>query len=78
MKHAKPARPASLRIYEGHVGISSPEPKVNSYRAFADDVIPRIHKQGGTFFNLDPKFWIIKKIQYKLIFIWRISLDLKK
>ncbi|PAV85395.1 hypothetical protein WR25_09830 [Diploscapter pachys] len=46
MKHAKPARPASLRIYEGHVGISSPEPKVNSYRAFADDVIPRIHKQG--------------------------------
>uniref|UniRef100_A0A914Q1D1 1,4-alpha-glucan branching enzyme n=1 Tax=Panagrolaimus davidi TaxID=227884 RepID=A0A914Q1D1_9BILA len=36
----------SLRIYEAHVGISSPEGKVNTYRAFADDVIPRIQRQG--------------------------------
>uniref|UniRef100_A0A914Z8S8 Glycosyl hydrolase family 13 catalytic domain-containing protein n=1 Tax=Panagrolaimus superbus TaxID=310955 RepID=A0A914Z8S8_9BILA len=36
----------SLRIYEAHVGISSPEGKVNTYRAFADDLIPRIKKQG--------------------------------
>ncbi|PIO55224.1 isoamylase protein, partial [Teladorsagia circumcincta] len=43
--HPRPKRPASLRIYEAHVGISSPEGKVNTYRAFADDVIPRIVKQ---------------------------------
>ena len=36
----------SLRIYEAHVGISSPEGKVNTYRAFAEDLIPRIKKQG--------------------------------
>uniref|UniRef100_A0A1I7YBD7 1,4-alpha-glucan branching enzyme n=1 Tax=Steinernema glaseri TaxID=37863 RepID=A0A1I7YBD7_9BILA len=41
-----PKKPESLRVYEGHVGISSWEGKINSYRAFADDVIPRIHKQG--------------------------------
>ncbi|GMS84152.1 hypothetical protein PENTCL1PPCAC_6327 [Pristionchus entomophagus] len=41
-----PERPKSLRIYEAHVGISSPEGKVNTYRGFADDVIPRIAKQG--------------------------------
>jgi len=45
-KENRPKPSQSLRIYEAHVGISSPEGKVNSYRAFADDVIPRIHKQG--------------------------------
>ncbi|VDN30529.1 unnamed protein product, partial [Cylicostephanus goldi] len=48
-KHPRPSRPASLRIYEAHVGISSPEGKVNTYRAFADDVIPRIARQGVFF-----------------------------
>ncbi|KAK0400907.1 hypothetical protein QR680_015512 [Steinernema hermaphroditum] len=42
----RPKKPDSLRIYEAHVGISSWEGKINTYRAFADDVIPRIHKQG--------------------------------
>ncbi|VDM53022.1 unnamed protein product [Angiostrongylus costaricensis] len=46
LRHPRPPRPASLRIYEAHVGISSWEGKVNTYRAFADDVIPRIVKQG--------------------------------
>ncbi|KAL6736172.1 hypothetical protein Aduo_006554 [Ancylostoma duodenale] len=45
-KHPRPSKPESLRIYEAHVGISSWEGKVNSYRAFADDVIPRIARQG--------------------------------
>ncbi len=45
-RHPRPARPASLRVYECHVGISSPEGKVNTYRAFADDVLPRIGKLG--------------------------------
>ncbi|CAJ0587268.1 unnamed protein product, partial [Mesorhabditis spiculigera] len=42
----RPTRPKSLRIYEAHVGISSPDGKVNTYRAFADEVIPRIKAQG--------------------------------
>jgi len=42
----KPKRPASLRIYECHVGIASSEPKVASYNEFADNVIPRIAKSG--------------------------------
>lgn len=45
-KEARPARPASLRIYEAHVGISSHEGKINTYRAFADEVLPRIKGQG--------------------------------
>ena len=34
----------SLKVYECHVGISSSEGKVNSYRDFADNVLPRIVK----------------------------------
>ncbi|VDM06929.1 unnamed protein product [Wuchereria bancrofti] len=45
-KHPRPSKPESLRIYEAHVGISSWEGKVNTYKNFADDVIPRIKKQG--------------------------------
>lgn len=37
---------AGLRIYEAHVGMSSAEEKVNSYRSFADDVLPRIKALG--------------------------------
>ena len=44
-KNPRPAAPEDLRIYEAHVGISSPEGKINTYRAFADDVIPRIKNQ---------------------------------
>lgn len=33
-------------IYEAHVGISSEEEKINSFRAFADEVLPRIKKDG--------------------------------
>jgi hypothetical protein len=29
-KHARPSKPEALRIYECHVGMSSPEPKVSS------------------------------------------------
>ncbi|VDN03775.1 unnamed protein product [Thelazia callipaeda] len=45
-KYARPKKPGSLRIYEAHVGISSWEGKVNTYKNFADEVIPRITKQG--------------------------------
>ncbi|XP_054165933.1 1,4-alpha-glucan-branching enzyme-like [Oppia nitens] len=45
-KHPKPQTPPSLRIYEAHIGIASNEYKVASYREFADNVVPRVAKQG--------------------------------
>ncbi len=41
-------KPSNLRIYEAHVGMSSSSPKVNSYREFADEVVPRIKASGYT------------------------------
>ncbi|GHJ87900.1 hypothetical protein NliqN6_4302 [Naganishia liquefaciens] len=35
-----------LKIYEAHVGISTPEPKVGSYVEFRDNVLPRIAELG--------------------------------
>eukprot|EP00959_Pyramimonas_sp_CCMP1952_P069898 1459425-Pyramimonas_sp.AAC.1 len=35
-------REGSLRIYEAHVGMSSEEPVMATYRSFADNVLPRI------------------------------------
>ena len=45
-KHAKPKVPESLRIYEAHVGIASPEGKVASYQEFSADVVPRVKRLG--------------------------------
>jgi len=44
--HDAPPRPRALRIYEAHVGMSSSEPVCNSYRSFADEVLPRIARGG--------------------------------
>lgn len=41
-KNSRPVKPASLRIYEAHIGISSPEPKIASYTEFAQNVLPRV------------------------------------
>jgi 1,4-alpha-glucan branching enzyme len=41
-KNPKPPKPTRLKIYESHVGISSPELKVTSYRTFTKTVLPRI------------------------------------
>ena len=46
--HGHPPKPASVKIYEAHVGISSPEPKIASYKYFADNVLPRIADLGYT------------------------------
>jgi len=45
-RHPRPARAASLKIYEAHVGMASIEPKVATYREFADVVLPRIARLG--------------------------------
>ncbi|GMH18906.1 hypothetical protein Nepgr_020747 [Nepenthes gracilis] len=41
-KFPRPPKPKAPRIYEAHVGMSSSEPRINSYREFADNVLPRI------------------------------------
>ncbi|KAF7140267.1 hypothetical protein RHSIM_Rhsim06G0006900 [Rhododendron simsii] len=41
-KFPRPPKPKAPRIYEVHVGMSSSEPRINSYREFADDILPRI------------------------------------
>ena len=48
----RPEKPSSVRIYEAHVGISSPELKVTSYRYFADNVLPRVKDLGYTYVEL--------------------------
>lgn len=45
-KYPRPPRPEALRIYECHVGMSSAEPKINSYLEFRQDMLPRIRDLG--------------------------------
>ncbi|KAK4800803.1 hypothetical protein SAY86_021290 [Trapa natans] len=45
-RHPRPKKPKSLRIYESHIGMSSPEQKINTYVGFRDDVLPRIKRLG--------------------------------
>jgi len=45
-RHPRPAKPENLKIYEAHVGMGSTEPKVATYREFADEVLPRIKRLG--------------------------------
>lgn len=53
LKHPRPRKlSSSLRIYEAHVGMSSPEEKVTSYTYFKDEVLPRIANLGYTAIQL--------------------------
>lgn len=45
-RHARPARPADLRVYECHVGMASEAPKVASYEEFRRDVLPHVKRTG--------------------------------
>lgn len=47
-QHPRPKLAANdgLKIYEAHVGISSPDPKVASYKNFTKNILPVIHKLG--------------------------------
>jgi 1,4-alpha-glucan branching enzyme len=45
-KHQRPKKSASLRIYEAHVGISSPELRVTTYKEFTKNMLPRIKALG--------------------------------
>ncbi|KAI9890128.1 MAG: alpha-1,4-glucan branching enzyme [Vezdaea aestivalis] len=45
-KNQKPPKPASARVYEAHVGISTPEEKVGTYKEFTKNILPRIKHLG--------------------------------
>lgn len=45
-KNPRPKKPESVRIYEAHVGISTPELKVATYKEFTKNMIPRIKYLG--------------------------------
>ncbi|KAJ1658732.1 alpha-1,4-glucan branching enzyme [Dispira simplex] len=45
-KHNAPPRPTSLRVYEAHVGISSPESRITTYKEFTANVLPYIQDLG--------------------------------
>ncbi len=45
-KHPRPSPPSSLRIYEAHVGISTSEHRVGTYKEFTQNVLPRIRDLG--------------------------------
>jgi len=45
-RNKPPPKPKSLRVYEAHVGISSSEPKVATYKEFTTNILPRIQALG--------------------------------
>ncbi|KAK9717434.1 alpha-1,4-glucan branching enzyme [Basidiobolus ranarum] len=45
-KNKAPPKPEDLKIYEGHVGFSSPEPRVATYNEFTENVLPHIASLG--------------------------------
>ena len=45
-KNARPKKPTSVRVYEAHVGISTSECRVGTYKEFTAGVLPRIKKLG--------------------------------
>jgi 1,4-alpha-glucan branching enzyme len=45
-KNPRPPYPKSVRIYEAHVGISSPELRVATYKEFTKNMLPRIQYLG--------------------------------
>jgi len=45
-QHDIPTKPKAPKIYEAHIGMSSTEPKVATYREFRENVLPRIKALG--------------------------------
>ena len=51
-KDFKPKKSEQLLIYEAHVGMAQEEGRIGTYREFADNIIPRIVKDGYTAIQL--------------------------
>ncbi|KAI5950274.1 GLC3 [Candida jiufengensis] len=45
-KNKRPRLSQGIKIYEAHVGISTPEPKIGSYKNFTTNILPKIHELG--------------------------------
>lgn len=45
-KHKAPPKPKNAMIYEAHVGISTAEGRVGTYKEFTRDILPRIKNLG--------------------------------
>jgi len=45
-KNSRPPQPRTVRIYEAHVGISTAEHRVGTYKEFTKDMLPRIKALG--------------------------------
>lgn len=45
-KNPRPPKPTNIRIYEAHVGISTSEPRVGTYKEFTRNILPRIKDLG--------------------------------
>jgi 1,4-alpha-glucan branching enzyme len=45
-KNRRPQKPKNIRIYEAHVGISTSEPRVGTYKEFTNNTLPRIKDLG--------------------------------
>ncbi|KYQ99941.1 hypothetical protein DLAC_03909 [Tieghemostelium lacteum] len=45
-KNKKPPVPVALRIYESHVGMSSEQPEISTYKKFAEVVLPQAKELG--------------------------------
>lgn len=45
-QNKSPPKPSAVKVYEAHIGISSPDGRVGTYKEFTINVLPRIHKLG--------------------------------
>ncbi|CAK9439941.1 uncharacterized protein LODBEIA_P40410 [Lodderomyces beijingensis] len=45
-KNKKPRLSQGIKVYEAHVGISTPEPKVGTYKNFTEKILPKIAELG--------------------------------
>ena len=46
MKHPRPPKPENIKVYEAHVGIATPEPRVGQFSEFTKNILPRIKELG--------------------------------
>ena len=45
-KYPQPPRPRAAKVYETHIGMSSTEPKIATYKEFTQNVLPRVKDLG--------------------------------
>ena len=70
-KHARPARPAGIKVYEVHIGISSQEPTIASYKHFEGNVLPRIASLVGAAL-ISPQYYMSHRQGYNAVQIMAV------